>query len=130
MKNNIGIWIDQEKALMVVDGTNDIVTVPSDLEKVFPTSGSHGTTGIGGKDYIKDASLDRKLEKFRHVFYKELLKKVQGHDHVFIIGPGETKTEFANFLKENGAGDKVKKVLPADKLTPNQLVAKFSEMFG
>lgn len=132
MKKHIGIWIDSEKALLLDEGRKGIEMIPSNLEEVFPTSGSHGITGIGDKDYRADNSLDRKLEKFRHVFYKELLKKISAHAEaeVIIIGPGEAKTEFASFLRENGIADRIKGVYPADKMTPNQLTAKFAEMFG
>lgn len=132
MKKQIGIWIDSEKALLLSEGGKGIETIPSNLAEVFPTSGSHGITGIGDKDVRSDKSLDRKLEKFRHVFYKEILKKITilaGTD-VYIIGPGEIKTEFASFLRENGLTDQVKAVHPSDNLTPNQLTAKFTEMFG
>lgn len=129
MKKNAGIWIDLEKAMIVFEGAKEVLTIPSEISEVFPPSGSHGETGIGGKDIKPGDSLDRKLEKFRHLFYKEVMEKIKDKQSVFILGPGEVKVEFANYLRQNGSSDRIKIVQPSDKLTPNQLVAKFSELF-
>jgi len=129
MKKNAGIWIDVEKAMIFFEETKEVVTIPSEISEVFPPSGSHGKTGIGGKDIKPSDSLDRKLEKFRHLYYKELMERIKDRNSVYILGPGEVKTEFANYLRQNGMAEKVKGVHPADKLTQNQLVAKFTEIF-
>jgi len=129
MNKNAGIWIDVEKAMIVFEETKEVVTIPSEISEVFPPSGSHGKTGIGRKDIKPSDMLDRRLEKFRLLFYKELMDKIKDRDSVHILGPGEVKTEFANYLRQNGMADKVKGVHIADKLTPNQLVARFTEIF-
>mgnify|MGYP006285821889 CR=1 FL=1 len=128
MKNQIGLWIDHKKAVIVrmLDGSME--TVLSGLENVFTASGSHGNAGIDAKYYPAEDIHDRHMAKMLEEYYERVARTLKTPDSVYVIGPGEAKIEFTHVLKKIGA--KVEAVETADRMTDKQIAAQVRHHFA
>lgn len=127
MKKN-GIWLDENKALIVVVGTDKSflsATINSNIEH-FNIKGGSGTKFKGGpQDVVQDSKLlERKKHQFKR-YFKEIVSKVTDADAIVIFGPSEAKEKFKKELEANypTINSKVVSVNVADSMTDNQAVA-------
>lgn len=63
--------------------------------------------------------------------HSETLEEIRNYDEVILFGPTNAKVELLNILKKDHLFEKIKiDVLPADKMTENQLHAFVKEHFS
>jgi hypothetical protein len=128
MKNDIGLWIDHKKAVIVFLGDESVQTINSNLERVFSAGGSHGINS-GAKDFPAEDIRDRHIDKLRKEFYAKVSNIIKYPERLYIMGPGEAKVELTHHLKEDGYTNIIEKVETSDKLTDNQILAKVKAFF-
>lgn len=130
----IGIWMDKEKAKIVVltDGKESLQTINSFVETFRPFGGS-GTKFKGGpQDVVQDSKyLERERHQLRH-YFQSIIKLVSDVDELAIFGPAETLGKFKKELDKNYRllAAKVKTVQKSDSMTDNQVKALVSHFFG
>jgi hypothetical protein len=133
MKKFIGLWIDHQKAIIVsFDGKAHKVTrVNSDVEKHTRMSGgSRSKVPYGPMDIADERKADRRHEQQLNLYYQGITNLLTDVDKIFIIGPGEAKTELAKHLEKTKLIDISHIAIePADKMTENQIVAKIRKHF-
>ncbi|WP_417801074.1 hypothetical protein [Tenacibaculum sp.] len=131
---NIGVWLDKEKALVVTieNGTENIKTIPSNIE-TFRIHGGSGTRLKGGpQDVVQDSKY---LEREKHQtkrYFNELAEEVNSADSLAIFGPAETFEKFKKKLEDSHKelNARVKKVQRVDSMTDNQVKALVREFFN
>lgn len=130
---NIGIWIDKNKAYIVVleNGNETTLTVPSNIEH-YRIHGGSGTRLKGGpQDVVQDS---RYLEREKHQlksFFKEVISLVKHADALAIFGPAGTneklKKELTTHYKD--LNRKVVIVKKEDSMTDNQMKALIRDFY-
>jgi len=125
MNTCLGIWIDHKHAVIVNASPTGISvkTLASPVHSHPHFSGSQ--VGGGEKKYE---------ERFAHQlarFYDEVIGHVGQPEAIFILGPGEAKSQLEDRLTRSKtlSGTEID-VEAADEMTEPQIVAKVREHFG
>jgi hypothetical protein len=124
MNNNVGIWIDHKKAVIVSasEGRVTTRTMESDVEAHPRYAGQQD--GGGEKKYEErhGQQLDR--------YYDEVISQLGQPEALLIFGPGEAKLELkARLSRSKTSFEHTVDIETADKLTDPQIVAKVKEHF-
>lgn len=123
----IGIWMDKEKAHIVVlsNDQEKMHTLYSNVETFRPKGGS-GTKFKGGpQDVVQDSKyLEREKHQLRE-YFKTLADMVKNADALALFGPADTAEKFRKELNKNYQllAGKVKTVTKVDSMTDNQVKA-------
>lgn len=132
MKNEVGLWVDHRKAVIVTleNQKETVQIILSNMEKRTRFSnGAHSDTqndvnGSSAED-IRDRQYNLHLGKF----YSELAFNIRGADSIMLFGPGEAKVEFAAYLKKEKLDSKIALIDTVDKMTDRQISAKVHDYF-
>ncbi len=121
MNRNVGLWIDHEKAVIVLvsDSRSDIAHVSADIEK--PHSGNSEPA-----DDIRQRVMTGNL----NTYYDRVIECIGDADAIFLMGPGETKGEMQKRLEKARFGALRIKVEAAYKMTDPQITARVREHFS
>ncbi len=133
--NNIGIWMDKEKAhiLSLKGEKEEFETVFSELE-FFKPSGGSGTKSAkwGPQDVIQDSKyLEREKHQMKSYFNK-LVEAIGDADAIALFGPAEANEKFRKELLQNhqALSMKLKTVTKTDSMTDNQVKALVRDYFS
>lgn len=128
-----GIWIDKEQAVLVKisDANQDVVRFKVDHHEGTAQDGNAGSPGSHRPyEYIPEGRIERKKFADRKRMYLALEESLKGTEGLLLIGPGETKSEFAKHISLNRIPLVKLTVEASDKMTEPQLVAKVREHFS
>jgi hypothetical protein len=134
MKDQVGLWIDHRKAVIVSVSANR-VTAHTVESKVEPHTRYSGRAGSSAPEGPQDEGGEKKYEqRYRqHLdrYYDEITSHLGQPVALLILGPGEAKLQ----LKERLSHSKVLAKCPVavettDKLTDPQIIAKVKEHYG
>jgi hypothetical protein len=125
MDQNVGIWIDHKRAVIVRASTGAVTT-----ETVESNVGAHphfaGQQEGGGEKKYEERHgqhLDR--------YYDAVVGQLAGPERLLIFGPGEAKAELEQrFRRSKAHAGCVVNVETADKLTDAEIVARVKQHFG
>ncbi len=120
MTNDIGIWIDHRKAVIVTlaGKGEEIRTLTSGVKKHVRFTG-----GDGSQDGSTEDTADRQFSNSLRIFYDQVVAAARSGNSIRIFGPGEAKLELKKRLETAGLGSRVLEVGSADKLTDRQFAA-------
>lgn len=132
MKNNVGVWIDLSKAI--------IVTIKGDERNSLKLEGVDNRERIPGesKTYTRFgnqfSNLEKQKENKLNQQIKSFLKSVEDQlihcDALVIFGPANMKQELADLILNNKTlVHKLKGVETADSMTDNQVAAWVDSYF-
>jgi hypothetical protein len=125
MNDNVGIWIDHKKAVIVSASAGRVTTeiVESDVRAHPRYSGQQD--GGGEKKY--EERHGQRLDRY----YDEVIRQLMEPDRLLIFGPGEAKLELKERLSRSKAhAERTIDIETTDKLTDPQIVAKVKAHFG
>jgi hypothetical protein len=133
MTRKVGLWIDHAKAV-VVALDRETVTTHTILcgagRRPRVKGGAPSTTPYGPQDATYEARRDRRyLEQLRK-YYDEIAAVVSGADSIFIMGPGQARTELGKRLQDAGVAADAVSSAASDKLTEAQVVEKVKIHYG
>ena len=125
MGQDVGVWIDHKKAIIVSIAAGEVTTrtLTFDVEAHPHYSGSQ--EGGGEKKYEErhNQDLDR--------YYDDVIGQLGKPDAVLLFGPGEAKLQLkARLGRCQGSPESIVAVESTDKLTDPQIVAKVKEHYG
>jgi hypothetical protein len=120
MNNDIGIWIDHRKAVIVVlkEKGEEVRTLDSGLKKRLRFTGGE-SSGVGSTENTADRQYENRLK----VFYDEVMAVARLGSSIRIFGPGEAKLELKKHLESAGLGACIQGIESSDKLTDRQFAA-------
>lgn len=125
MHDNVGIWIDHKRAVIVSVSAGRATTeiVESDAGAHPRYSGQHDGGGEKKYEQRHGEHLDR--------YYDEVIRQLAEPDRILILGPGEAKLELKDRLgRSKTQSERPVDIETTDKLTDPQIVAKVKEHFG
>lgn len=119
MKVNAGLWIDQERALIVIafPGGEKKLELRS---QVAPRPDGTGSARADAQ-CITSSLLNP--------FYTEVIGAIRDAEAILIFGPGEARNELRQHLERARLGSKVIGVEVADKMTDPEIGAKVRDHF-
>jgi stalled ribosome rescue protein Dom34 len=132
MKTNIGLWLDQRRAVIVLgSGDNAEVQVILSHADRQPgrIDGKRSLAAFEAQRVEADDVSQRKFTEELDHYYDEILSVVSGARALLIIGPGEAKSHLRKHLEETLAKTCAIQVETADKMTDRQIVAHVREHF-
>jgi len=130
---NIGVWMDKEKAHVITISNNEenMTTVYSEIESYHIGGGSGSRMKGGPQDVVQDSKyLEREKHSFK-TYFKEIAPFLKDADAIVIFGPAEAGKKFNKKLRKKykEIGNKVRAVIKADSMTPNQTKALVRDYF-
>ncbi|HEY3311252.1 MAG TPA: hypothetical protein VGK00_06385 [Anaerolineales bacterium] len=131
MKDEVGLWIDHKKSVIVIGKGGKIVTLKSNLEEnIRLKSMPHGKTPSGTKTIPAEDQHDRHISEHLNKYYTEVISYLRAARAIIIMGPGEAKFELEKRLNHEGLKNNVLGIESADKLTERQIVARVKLFFS
>ena len=134
----IGLWMDLGHALLL-DYHDHQAALLEDMSSPIeprPREAGEGSNlthfGTSPGDVSNNENKKNNIEQ-NHLktYFQQLEEKVKGIDELLLMGPGITKSQFFNHLRENKHFNAMKiQVLDAEKMTENQLLALVREKFS
>jgi len=132
MKKQIGLWIDHQKAILVIleNDKQEVKRIDSDLEKHTRFRGGAGTrTPYSPQSFIAETRVDRRYQIHLHKYYEQVISAVDGAERLFVLGNGEAKHEFEKQIKQAHRRVPRMHIETADKMTDRQIAAKVRKYF-
>ncbi len=122
MKNEIGIWMDLEKAI-ILNGEEMIKTIESNIEHFNLHGGARAKTPYGAQDATSETKLLERKKLQTKRYFETVLDHVANADKTVVFGPAETKLGFQKKINEDvQMKDKLVGVeTTGNKMTENQL---------
>lgn len=133
MNTQIGIWLDEDKALVVTpsEETEQLKTIISEIEHYHLHGGSGSSTPYGPQDAVSESKLLERKKHQREVFFEKIIAQLGNTSSIALFGPAETKKELAKALQKHPAyKEKVVAVETADSMTENQVKALVRDFFS
>ena len=119
MTQQIGVWIDHRKAVIVDVGGGEPRTIASDVD-------AHTRFVVGGGEKRHEARSEGELERYLDV----VLVGIGQPQELFLFGPGEAKQQLRARIAETGGPTTLTMALESeDTLTEPQIVARVLEHF-
>jgi len=109
MKKNIGLWIDRQKATIIVasEAQEDVSEILSHVER----KSLRGVVGL------------------RNHYYKLVIAKIREASSVLIFGPDEAKAELQLLLQQREPGNRTVNVEIGYDMNPRQIMTKVRSYF-
>lgn len=131
---NTGIWLDKDKALIVMleNDTETLTTIDSNVEHFHKQGGLSRGHKRNPLDIIKESTILEREKQQLKAYFKEIVAKINDTDALVIFGPAETNEKFSHELVENYTplSTKIKGVKKTDSMTDNQVKAWVRNFFS
>lgn len=127
MKIEVGLWIDHDKAVIVIIKNGVAVTreIVTNLEKqVLFSSSANSSISTNTRGSDAEDMKDRKFVNHLNQFYDGIITLIRNAESIWIFGPGEAKAELENRLKKASLGARIVGIYPVDIMTTPQIIAK------
>jgi len=133
MKNNIGVWLDTEKAYIITlkNDESHVEIIESDVETRVRFKGETKAYSKMGNQFINPAK--RMTHRRRHQFkqyFEDITNRISDAEEIYLFGPAETKVHLAKHLsKHSNLKDRIRKIESEDQLTEKQMIACVKNIF-
>ncbi len=133
MKNNVGIWIDSKKAVIVKLSQKETSTetILSNIQFRERIEGETKKYGRFGGHYLTFEK-NRKNKKKQQIadFLKIVVNNLEDFDSLVIFGPSKMKKRLKKAVENSSSlAPKLKDTITCDSLTDKQITAKVVEFF-
>lgn len=132
MKNNMGVWIDGSKAVIVNLTANSVKEIGAEIDnKVYHMNeGDKGTFTGGGHHINNERKFEERKKHHTHDYLQLVINEIKDADSIFVFGPAEMKTHLKTTLEaDKHLAPKLSAVESADKLSNNQIFAAVKNHF-
>lgn len=132
MKKQIGLWIDHQKAILVIleNDKQEVKRIQSNLERhVGFQQEADAKTAEGPQFYTRETRMDRRFHDHLSKYYQQVISAVNGAERLLVFGNGEAKYEFEKQFKRAHRRVPRLHLETADKMTERQLAAKVRKYF-
>jgi hypothetical protein len=133
MSQNIGLWIDHKKAILVIQGEKGegIQKIESGIGRHIPYRGaSHPKSPYSAQYQQGDNQLDNKFSEQLNKYYKKIVACIRSAEAVLIFGPGEAKRELEKRIVHKKVKVHIVGIETTDKLTDRQIATKVRKYFS
>jgi len=132
MKTNIGMWIDQRKAVIILstDMGEETKVILSNVDRQpGRIDGERSTARF--ESLLVDANdvTERRDTSHLHRYYDEVIACVREAEAILVFGPGEAKGQLLRQLEDALPKGYIVAVETADKMTDRQVAARVRDYF-
>jgi hypothetical protein len=132
MNDNIGLWIDHGKAVIIrksdaLEETIETVSCPD--WQPGSVNGERSHEPFESPQIPTDDTQDRKFAHGVNTYYHQVIDCIHETRSLLVIGPGEAKGELIRRLEKWKPSNRSVTVETADKMTDRQIVAKVRDFF-
>jgi hypothetical protein len=130
----IGLWLDHVDAhfIELEDGQEIFETINSGKESLNRIKGESGN-GIKMGNFRStnnEHQVQMRENEILSDYYKDIAKRLQNFDEIFIFGASTAKDELTNLLRKNKHfDDKLIHTESSDHITKNQMIARVRSFF-
>lgn len=128
----VGVWLDHRKAITVVLGNSgiDLAIIESDSERPSKSSGGHRQkTLYAHQDIVAEDHRKRRFESQAPDFFEKILRRIKPTSELVLMGPGEAKKQFVNYLMRHGSPIRLKELKPTGEMTTGEVARHVCEVF-
>jgi hypothetical protein len=134
MKNQLGVWIDTSKAILVnlSDGKEHVTEIASDVENPVhhDNEGDKGSF-MGSRHINNEKKFDERKNNQINDYLKNVFEEIKNADELYIFGPAEIKLKLKQLIEsDEKVLSKLKSVDTSDSMTENQVVAQVKDFFS
>jgi hypothetical protein len=132
MKDNIGLWIDHRKAVIIRRSgalEETMETVSFGDWQPGRVNGERSNEPVEPPQIPADDAKDRMFAHEVNSYYDQVIACVHESRSLLVIGPGEAKGELIRRLEKWRPSNRSVTVETADKMTDRQIVAKVRDYF-
>lgn len=133
MNQNIGIWIDHRRAVIVAlaTGGETLEVIESHVEKHPERGGDSPLKGdYEARQVPADDRRQRALTGDLNRYYDAVIAVLPQHATILLLGPGEAKGELHKRISATKSQLQVLADQTEDKLSDKQIIAKVHAHFG
>lgn len=133
MRTKAGLWIDHQKAIVVLIKTagEEIKQISSNAEKQLRRTGSTPLRGnFEAQQVPADGSRQRIFTGQLNAYYDEVIACIGDAEAILIFGPGEAKNQLKDRLEDKSLAARVVETETADIMTEPQIAAKVRRHFA
>lgn len=135
MERLLGIWIDYSQAIIGEIKKNDVElsVISSEIDHHLRIEGEGADkTRFGAQIHSNNEHRnENRYQEQVKKYIKSVYEEIKNADAIYIIGPAEAKKELVKYYSETNKSDNnIVGVEASDKLSENQLKAKFKEFFS
>jgi hypothetical protein len=130
----IGLWLDHVDAhfIELEDGQEIFETINSEKESLNRIKGESGN-GIKMGNFRStnnEHQVQMRENEILSDYYKNIAKRLEDFDEIFIFGASTAKDELTNLLRKNKHfDDKLIHTESSDHITKNQMIARVRSFF-
>jgi len=134
MKKNIGIWIDSNKAVIIIlsNNTHSLKIIESNIvfrERVEGETKKYGR--FGGQYLTYEKNRENRRNELTNLFFKKLVKEISNCSAIVLFGPSTMKIQFDKEIKKNmQIAAKLVGAYNSDSITENQMVAWVKDFYN
>lgn len=132
MKREVGVWIDQTKAIIVtmIGEKQEIRQVRSNIEKHIRFSGGTLTRPLYGTAlFPKPGHPDQKFSLSLSAYYDGVVALIRNADAIWIFGPGDAKAELEKCLQREQLAAHIVGIETVDKMTDREIAEKVRQHY-
>lgn len=132
MKREVGLWIDQNKTVMVtvVDDKEETLEIHSNLPKHAGLSGDlHAKKSNRPAKLLVGEVKERKAVNPLNGYYDGVVSMLRNADSIWIFGPGVAKVELKKRLEREAMGERIVGFETVEKMTDHQITAKVRDRY-
>jgi hypothetical protein len=133
MKNNLGVWIDGTKAVIVNLSKDSVTEVIANIDSKTNhlTDGDKGDFLGAGHHNGNEKTIDERKNHQTQLFLNNVMTEIRGADGIYVFGPSEMKSHLKTQIESDKKLSTVLKAVDsADKMTENQIVAAVKKQFA
>ncbi|PSF11632.1 hypothetical protein [Marinobacter shengliensis] len=111
MTTQAGIWMDYRKAITVILNNDhvDLTIIECEEEHPSKTSGGHRQVSpFSHQDVVAEDHRKRRFEGGMEKYFDRIIRRIKSSSDVVLVGPGQAKKEFQNYLREHHPGLRVR----------------------
>ena len=131
MENQVGVWLDGSKAVVVKPSTGSITEITANIDNaVHHSKEGQRTAPVRGQLVTNEKKFDERKHNQTRDYLKDVISEIKSADAIYVFGPAQMKTNLKNELeKDKHLKDKLVGVESADSMTNNQIVAQVKKFF-
>lgn len=134
MQKQVGIWIDQEKAVIVTLRGRRASTelIESGASGHYRPSGGWKAAGTAvAQSIVREQKAERRRDQQLHRFFEAVLERLADASAIAVFGPGEAKSALSKAIREDKSlAGILRTVEAADKMTEGEFVATVRSFYG
>lgn len=132
MENQIGVWLDGTKAVVVKPSNGSITEITAHIDNaVHHVKEGQRTAPVRGQMVNNEKKFDERKHNQTRDYLKDVISEIKSADAIYVFGPSQMKTNLKTELeKDKKLKDKLVAVESADNMTNNQIVAHVKKFFA